>query len=323
MREAILALLREKDTYVSGEQIGEKLGISRTAVWKWLARLVEDGYEIDSKSRRGYRLLSSPDIPYAWEIQPRLTTRWLGCHYTYKRITGSTNQDARLQAEDGAPNGALVIADRQTGGRGRKGRPWVSVQGGLWFSFVLRPRLLPSQAPLLTIITAVGLIRGFRAFTGLDFEIKWPNDIYWRGRKVVGILSELKAELDAIDYAIIGIGVNCAAVNGEIADIAVSLEEIMGQPLRRNALFPVLLQALEDVYEEFYRDGFAALQSEWERNAMVLHRLVRIETYNGDFTGVPVALLEDGSLLVEREDGVRVPVIAGDVSLRLKENQEE
>ncbi len=323
MREKILALLRETGDYVSGEEIGGKLGISRTAVWKWLAKLTEDGYEIDSKSRCGYRLISEADKPYPWEIGPRLNSKWLGKEYRYLPETVSTNQDARRWAEEGAPNGALVIAERQEKGKGRKGRYWHSGSGGLWFSYVLRPHLLPAQAPLLTLVTAVGLIRGLKNYTGKQLGIKWPNDIFWQGRKLVGILAEMKAELDGIEYVAIGIGINCNrdAIADEIADIAVSLEEIMGGKCVRNALFPVLLAALETTYEEYYRDGFENLRREWESYAVILHRKVRISSYDGDFEGTPLGLLPDGSLLVEREDKVQVPLIAGDVSLRLKENE--
>ncbi len=324
MREKILALLRESSDYVSGEEIGGKLGISRTAVWKWLSKLMEEGYEIDGISRRGYRLISTPDKAYPWEILPKLTGDWLGRDYTYLAETNSTNQDARMKAEAQAPNGAVVVAERQCQGKGRKGRPWLSLSGGLWFSFVLRPRLLPGEAPLLTLVTAVGLVRGLKQYTGLDFGIKWPNDILWKGKKLVGILAEMKAELDGIDYVVIGIGINCAAasVHEEIADIAISLEEITGEKNMRIALFPVILKALEDTYEEFYRDGFTQLRQEWEQNAVILQRKVRIHAYEGEFDAVPLKLMADGGLLVEREDGERLVVVAGDVSLRLKENEQ-
>ncbi len=323
MRADILALLRESETYVSGEEIGGKLGISRTAVWKWLAKLAEEGYEIESKSRSGYRLLSSPDKAYPWEVQPRLRTAWLGRSYAYLAETGSTNRDLREKAEAGAENGTLVAAEIQRAGKGRRGRRWLSQSGGLWFSYLLRPRLLPAQAPLLTLVTAVGLARGLESYGGLSFGIKWPNDILWQGKKVAGILAEMKAEWDNIDYVVIGIGLNCrsAAIDGEIAALAVSLEEVWGEAPIRNRLLPHLLLSLEEAYEQFFQAGFGPLRQEWEKRSLVLGRPVRILDGDGGFAGTALALLDDGGLLVETAEGRRVTVHSGDVSLRLREEE--
>jgi BirA family biotin operon repressor/biotin-[acetyl-CoA-carboxylase] ligase len=200
-KEEILNLLRENCGFVSGEELSEQLQVSRTAVWKYISSFREAGYEIESVTNRGYRFLTSPDILTAEEISFGLNTECLGRNINSYESIDSTNEEAKRLAVRGAPNGSLIIAEEQLGGKGRLGRNWVSPSGiGLWFSVLLRPEFLPKQVTSLTLLTGLAVCRAIRAVTGCPAMIKWPNDIVIGSKKVCGILTEMAAEMDRVDY---------------------------------------------------------------------------------------------------------------------------
>ncbi|HEY4743575.1 MAG TPA: biotin--[acetyl-CoA-carboxylase] ligase, partial [Desulfuromonadaceae bacterium] len=205
----ILRLFREQGGFVSGGQLSRDLNVSRTAVWKHISGLREAGYVIEAVPSRGYRLVSAPDNLDSAEIEARLSTVLVGRRLICLKETGSTNSDAFRQAEEGAPEGTVVMADAQSGGKGRRGRVWSSPGGvNLYCSVVLRPTVMPHEAPQLTFLSAVAVARTIERVTGLSPEIKWPNDVLMGGRKVAGLLNEMSAETDAINFVVLGVGVN-------------------------------------------------------------------------------------------------------------------
>ena len=210
MRARILKLLRQQSQdYLSGEEISRQLAVSRTAVWKHIQELKNHGYEIEAHPRKGYRLKSRPDLLLPEEIRAGLATQLLGKQIVHFYDTSSTNNEAKRLAADDAIEGTIVVSEAQTLGRGRLNRGWFSPPGGgVWVSVILRPPFPPQEAPKCTLMAAVATVEAIREASGLNCGIKWPNDILWQGRKLVGILTEMSAEMDAINFVVLGIGIN-------------------------------------------------------------------------------------------------------------------
>ncbi|MGB9920881.1 MAG: biotin--[acetyl-CoA-carboxylase] ligase [Moorellales bacterium] len=306
--------------YVSGEELAARLGLSRTAVWKQINRLRADGYEIEARARAGYRLVSAPDRLYPEALAPRLRgLRLAKSVHSYERV-GSTMEVARGLAEEGAEEGTLVIAESQEAGRGRLGRAWVSAPGvGLWFSLVLRPRLLPAQVAKTTLLAAVAAAEAVAAVTGLAPGIKWPNDLLLEGKKLCGILTELKGQADAVEYLILGVGLN---VNHrqedfppELRDQATSLYLVGGREVERAEVLAAFLGELEKRYYPWQETGDDSWLEEWKRRNVTLGRRVRITLLSEEFCGRALDLDRDGSLIVEGDDGRPRVFRAGDVFL--------
>ena len=320
LQKKILALLRGAgDGYISGEEIAGRLGVSRTAVWKHICAMKEAGYAIESHSRRGYSLVEVPDLLLPQEIQPRLHTKIIGqTMHHYDDIPSSNNEAKRLAAE-GAPDGTVVVAEAQSTGKGRLSRGWFSPkQKGIWFSVVLRPSFLPQEAPKCTLLAAVAVARAMRRL-GFEVGIKWPNDILYGGKKLVGILTEMSAEMERINFVVIGTGIN---VNlspedfpDEVKDIATSLAMVKGEPVSRAALFAEVLDAMDALYIEAEANGFGAALDEWRRYSVTLGQEVNVIGVKETFEGTAADIDEDGALLIDTAEGRR-RVLAGDVSIR-------
>ncbi len=320
MDAKIIELLRGAgDGYISGEEIAQRLGVSRTAVWKRIQTLRESGYEIVSHSRSGYSLREAPDLLLPQEIQPLISTQRIGRHIVHFNLTTSSNEEAKRLATQGAEDGTVVVAEEQGAGKGRLSRGWFSPrQKGIWFSVILRPDFLPQEAPKCTLLAAVAIVRAVRAF-GVEAGIKWPNDVLYEGRKFVGILTEMNAEMERIHYIVIGSGVNVnllpSAFPPEVRDIATSLSIIKGEPLPRAKLFAAILDAMEVLYLDAMENGFGAVFDEWRRYSVTLGQEVNVIGVNETFTGIAADIDEDGALLLDTAFGRR-RVLAGDVSIR-------
>ncbi len=209
MKTEIIKLLKAAPDYVSGQELCETFGVSRTAVWKVIRQLQEDGYEIEAKRNRGYRLGDSGDVFTGAELRSLLNTRWVGHNLVFLEQVDSTNEEAKRQAEKGAPDGTLVAAAEQSAGKGRRGRTWISEKGtGVWMSLLLRPDFPPECASMLTLVAAMAVEKGISRVTGVDGQIKWPNDVVIEGKKVCGILTEMSTEMECIHYVVVGIGIN-------------------------------------------------------------------------------------------------------------------
>ncbi len=323
MEPSILELLRNaKSGFVSGEEMAEQLGVSRTAVWKRIRELKNKGYRILSQPRNGYYLEESPDLLLPEEIQYGLKTEFIGQHVIYHDTIESTNLEARRQIAAGAPEGTVIVAETQELGRGRLERSFFSPRGGIWFSVILRPKFLPQEAPKCTLMAAAAVAMAMEQF-GFSAGIKWPNDILYEGKKLTGILTDMSAEMDRINAIIIGIGINVNIRKedfpAELRDTATSLYCIRGETVQRTKFLRAVLESMEELYKTACSQGFAPVMETWKRYSVTLGQEVQVigVGQGEDFTGTAVDIDEDGALLIETESGRR-RVLAGDVSIRPK-----
>ena len=320
MSSDVLELLRAAGGYISGEKMAERLGVTRAAVWKKIAALRDAGYDISSAPRSGYVLRSAPDRLIETEISQDLKTALVGRKVICYDAVDSTNLVLKKLAREGAEDGTVVVADSQGTGRGRMERAFFSPPGkGIWVSILLRPTFLPQDAPKCTLMAAVAVARAMEAF-GLRAEIKWPNDILHDGRKLVGILTEMSAEMDRVNYVVIGIGINVNIAPedfpAELRAIATSLMQVKGAPMPRVAFLQELLRALDDLYTSVQHEGFAPVLAAWREYAVTLGQEVRVIGPAGEaFEGVAADIDAEGALLVDTAEGRR-RVLAGDVSIR-------
>ncbi|HUL38613.1 MAG TPA: biotin--[acetyl-CoA-carboxylase] ligase [Thermodesulfobacteriota bacterium] len=320
--EDILQLLRDYSSeFLSGEEISRRLKVSRTAVWKGMNRLRMQGYEIQALTRSGYRLIQSPDLLTPSEIKPILKTKWMGRTIHHLHSLDSTNSKAYQLALNGAEEGEVVIAESQEKGRGRLGRQWFSPPFlNLYLSVILRPKIPPHQASLITLMAAVATADAIEKFSGLPPLIKWPNDILLRDRKVAGLLNEIHSEMDRIHFVILGIGVNLnmdgKTFSKEIRAVATSLRIEMGRTVSRKAFLQFLLLELERWYSIFLKEGSNAILKAWRDRAQIKGRRVKITSFSETLAGVAVDVDSDGALILETEDGKRKRVVAGDIQYR-------
>ncbi len=315
------ALITKIGTWTSGQNLARSLGVSRAAVWKQVESLRSEGYEIEA-SRRGYRLVSMPDLLSADLVGAGLDTKFVGGTVISRRSLASTNAEAKRIAP-WAEDGTVVVAEIQTGGRGRMERAWHSPRGGVWMSVILKPKIPPSLAPRVNMAAAVAAARALWGLYGLEVEIKWPNDLLVRGKKICGILTEIGAEIDSLDYAVVGIGINANIDPALFPEEwrATSISGELGREVRRVELIQRVLEELERACEEMAM-SFDRIYQDWRGRSATFGRRVRIVTRNGEFEGSAVVLEADGALLVRRDDGRRERVIAGDcVHLRPAEEK--
>jgi BirA family biotin operon repressor/biotin-[acetyl-CoA-carboxylase] ligase len=316
----ILSALRNADeTGISASLLAANVGENSAAISQRIAELCRLGYDIESTPHLGYRLLSAPDVLHADDLLSRLAPgRVIGRDIQVFQETNSTNDVVEKLARDGVAEGVVVFAESQTKGRGRLGRKWISPEGqGLWFSVLLRPPLPPASATQLTIAAATAVARAIRLETGLSPEIKWPNDILIHGKKVVGILTELNAELDRVRYVIIGIGVdvNVDEFPADLVETATSLATAAGKYLIRAEIAAAVLRELDVDYSRITRGEFAALAEEWEQQCITLGRRVQIHIGERTVAGRAESLDNDGALLLRTDHGHLERIVGGDVVL--------
>lgn len=316
----ILELLRRQEGFLSGEDIGRELSITRAAVWKGIKKLREEGYEIEAVTNRGYRLTNPETMYNKRELEQGLKTKTMGQTIYFYEETDTTNNHARELALEGAPEGTLVVAEKQTAGRGRRGKVWESPLGtGIWMSLVLRPQIAPTEASVLTLLCGLATAEAIEAETGLSAGIKWPNDILINGKKAVGILTEMDCEMSEVHFVIpgIGINVNTASFPPEIADIATSLYLECGKTVSRRRLVHKVLERLEEHYETFLRTGsFAAMLEDYRKHCITLGKEVHV-LGREPFFAEALDITPEGELLVRRADnGKEEVVFSGEVSIR-------
>ena len=320
MKAQILALLRERGEYVSGQELCERFGVSRTAVWKAIGQLKKEGYHIEAVQNRGYLLIEERELFGQHELESRMDTGWAGHPVVYYDTLGSTNLQAKLDAENGAAQGTLIVADMQTAGRGRRGRSWSSPPGtNVYYTLILKPDIAPDKASMLTPVMGLAVAEGIRRTCGLEAMIKWPNDIVTGGKKVCGMLAEMSVERDFIHYVVIGVGINVGLQEfpEEIAATATSLWQECGQEVSRAALVANVMGVFEEYYGIFLERGdLSGLMEQYHRLLVNNGRQVRVLDPKGEYRGVARGINELGELLVEREDGSLTAVYAGEVSVR-------
>lgn len=305
--------------FVSGETLSQALKCSRTAIWKHIRELREQGYQFEAVRRSGYRLVGMPDVPYAEQIKAGLKTIRFGRNAHYFDSVESTQKELHALARKGAPEGTLVVADRQWSGKGRLGRSWHSPPGtGIWMSLLLRPLLELRQCPQLTLVAAIAIAETIREQIELPVMVKWPNDLLLDGKKIGGILTELRAESDCVDYIVLGIGINVNTTEfpPELTDQASSLALAKGQPIRRTLLLQRLLEKLENLYQMYESRGFAPLKPRWEALALGMGKPVIVRRVNQDpLEGTAMGLDEDGALLVRDLKGQLERVYSADIEM--------
>ena len=317
-KQTILQLLQQTDGYISGQELSSQLNITRAAVWKHIRSLRAEGYTIDSVTNRGYRLLHSPDLLSPESILAGLKTHTVGKRVFCFASTDSTNEEAKRHALQGVPDGSLFLAEEQTQGKGRLGRVWTSPPGsGLWFSVLKRTGLSPLQVSNMTLITGLAVCRAIRAQTGCPALIKWPNDIVIGSRKVCGILTEMAAEVDKVEYVIpgIGINVNIPSFPPELKKKATSLQIEMGKPVPRLPLLLAVLEELEKALDAFEENPLA-FPEEYRQLCVSLNRTVKFFRNGREHHGRAVDISSEGELLVQEEDGSLTPIYSGEVSVQ-------
>ena len=319
--QILLALRRAGDGCVSGADLSQRLGITRAAIWARIEELRKLGYDISASPHQGYHLISVPDRLVGDDLLA-LThgNKVIGRDIRVFEQTGSTNDVVEKLARDGVREGVVVFAESQTKGRGRLGRRWISpARKGLWFSVLLRPNLRPQAATQLTVAAATALVRAIRQQTELAPEIKWPNDILLRGRKVAGVLTELSAELDHVKHITLGIGVdvnlNASEFPPELRKLATSLKIEAGRHLNRADLATAILRELDRDYERIRSHQFAQLADQWEEQCVTLGRRVSIHMGERTLQGLAESLDDDGALLLRTEHGRLERIVGGDVML--------
>ncbi|HRZ15022.1 MAG TPA: biotin--[acetyl-CoA-carboxylase] ligase [Candidatus Omnitrophota bacterium] len=314
MREHILGFLKKKQGYVSGEEISDQLGISRQALWKYIQDLREAGYDILSVPHLGYQLHASPDRLFPFEIALGLNTRIIGRNIVYFDQLPSTMDTAMELGFKAAQEGTVVIAEGQSGGKGRLGRDWVSPRyKGLYVSFILRPPIAPGRTPVLTLLTAVGICEGVKEAAGIDARIKWPNDIMLDHKKLGGILTELQAEQDVTFFVNIGFGLNVNNDKKSLVEGAISLFEYKRESIARVPLLQAILRHIERLYLLFQKQDSVPILDRWRQYSLTLGRKVRVHSGRGHIEGEAVDIDQDGSLLVRRESGLVEKITSGDV----------
>jgi BirA family biotin operon repressor/biotin-[acetyl-CoA-carboxylase] ligase len=316
---ALLTLLSENATIViSGARIAREIGVSRSTVWRWVERLRELGVRVKGQPRSGYFLEKVPDILTPDLVRKRLKGSLFGKRVYHFFKTDSTNRVAMELGYTDEPEGAVVLAEEQTAGRGRAGRSWHSERGaGLYATLLLRPKLSPVQAPLLTMLAGLSAHTAVLAQTGLSAELKWPNDLLLNGKKLGGILTEMYAEPHAVRFVIVGIGINVGQEKfpGELAATATSLRKETGRSHSRLEVLVKLLSQFETDYNRFLQEGAEYVVQRFELVSSFAHgKRVKVDTGRETFVGTTSGLSAEGLLVVKKDDGASTTVIAGDVS---------
>ncbi len=319
MKAEILAALRKSDGYVSGQELCGKFGVSRTAIWKAINQLKQAGYEIEAVQNRGYHIVSTPDILSENELRSIRKTQWLGNKIYYEPVMDSTNTKAMQLAEQGASHGTIVVTDHQVSGRGRRGRTWETPAGeSIAMTLLLRPKIDPNNASMLTLVAAMAVARGIEDEAGLRVGIKWPNDIIINRKKVSGILTEMSAQADYVNHIVVGIGINVHEDEfpEELHNIATSVFLEIGIKINRAALIERICEYFEAYFELFLRtEDLSGLAKQYDAYMVNRNQQVKVLDAKDSFEGTARGITSRGELLVDTWEERRL-VSSGEVSVR-------
>ena len=320
MKSEILRLLKESNTYISGQQLCEQFQVSRTAVWKVIDQLKKEGYQIEAVRNKGYRLINSPDVMSKAEIESLMDTKWAGSNVVYYDEIDSTNNRAKEAGDNKAPHGTLFVADMQVAGKGRRGRVWQSPAGSsIYMTILLYPEISPLKAPQLTLVMAIAVAEGIKEVTGLDTKIKWPNDIVVNGRKICGILTEMSTEIDYINHVVIGAGINVNQDDfpEDIRKAASSLKMELGKQVKRSELIAAIMKSFEKDYEIFVKtEDLSGLQELYNSMLVNLDRDVKVLEPGNEYEAHALGINKTGELIVRTAEGEEKEIYAGEVSVR-------
>jgi BirA family biotin operon repressor/biotin-[acetyl-CoA-carboxylase] ligase len=319
-KNQLLKYLRERNgEWVSGESLSGQIGVSRSAVWKQISKLREEGYSIESSSKKGYLFQKASEMLLPNEIREGLETKLFGKgDIFYSREIDSTNRKARDLAEEGASEGTLVLSEAQLKGKGRKGRAWFSPpEGGIYISLILKPTISPVEAPKFTLLTAVAIAETLLSLTPLNIHIKWPNDILVQGKKIAGILTEMSTEMDAINYIVVGLGLNVNTLKfpDEIRGIATSILIETGKVFPRVKLIQEYLAQYEAYYDIYKKTGFDPIIDRWKDLSEIIGKKVEVEVIGNQFIGEALDIDSDGALILKDNQGGVHRIISGDITL--------
>jgi len=315
----VLEILERADTPRSGEIISNELGVTRSAVWKHIKELRLMGYEIESSHKDGYKLVHASSKLLPHEVHKKLNTRIIGKKIRYFEHTPSTNGVGKQICADGDLknlNGTVIIAEEQTGGVGRMGRSWISPAGGIWITIVLKPLVPVDHIFMITMAASVAIARAIRKEYELGALIKWPNDIYIGKKKIGGLLLEMSAEADVVNYCLLGIGID---VNNPIKDFTedlqrdiTSISAEVGHEVDRASFLARILREFENRYQLVESGEYDAITQEWKSLSATLEKRVKIRTLRNSFEGEAIDINEFGALIVRKDNGKLERVIAGD-----------
>ncbi len=317
MEKKILEFLKEnKENFISGEEISRNLKVSRTAIWKHIQNLKENGYEIIAQPHYGYRLNGVPDRLLPEEISYRLKAKIMGKRIFSYVTTTSTNDVAYMLAEQSMPEGTLVLSEKQTNGRGRMGRTWASpAKGGLYFSLILRPRITPTEAGKITLMASICTAKVLRDNYGIEAVIKWPNDVYVNQDKICGILTEMNAEQDGINFIILGIGVNVNTDPLKLPKGSTSLKHILNKKINRIEFLKKLLCELELYYIKLKNLKFEEIITDWRDLSVTLGRRIKVKWRSSIIEGQAMDIDSSGALIVRDDFGFLHHILSGDVRI--------
>ena len=324
LKTQILHLLKESEDFVSGQELCDRFQVSRTAIWKNINLLKEEGYDIQAVRNKGYLLKETGDVLNEKEIKEFLHTKYMAQEIHYYKETDSTNLRAKALAQQGAAEGTLVVAEKQTAGRGRRGRVWESPEGeAIYMTLLLKPKIHPSDASTLTLVMALSLARAFTEMYGFhpeehQVQIKWPNDLVVHKKNVTGILTEMSADMDTVHYLVIGVGVNMnnSRMPEEVSEHGTSLFLETGKRERRCKLIAKVMEYFEEDYETFLKSSdMSLLKDDYESYLVNKGAKVKVLDPKGEYVATAKGIDVKGQLIVER-NGEEIPVYAGEVSVR-------
>ncbi|MCU0666483.1 MAG: biotin--[acetyl-CoA-carboxylase] ligase [Candidatus Omnitrophica bacterium] len=311
--ERIIDLLRGKSEHVSGEEISVRLGISRQALWKHIQQLKDAGYDIQAVPHLGYTLISCPDRLFPQEVKHGLNTKTIGRKIYYYDSLSSTMDVAIKLGMDNHPEGGVVLAEAQNKGRGRLGRSWASPKyKGICASVILRPKILPSKTSILTLLIGVSICQAVEELTGISAQIKWPNDIFIKNKKLAGILTELSAEADLVHFLVVGFGINVNDTPANVAD-AICLKSCTNTAVERVLLLQECLRKIECNYLLFQKGDFKSIIDKWRDINITLGKRVKVCLKGKQIQGQALDIDDDGGLLVRRDSGITEKIMAGDI----------
>lgn len=317
VKKKILEILRNNEGYLSGEELSRDYGISRTAIWKHIGSLRRSGYIIEAFPRKGYKLKKIPDLLLPQELERVLKNKIIGKKVIHYESTESTINIAKNIKKTGNGDGTVIVAEKQTAGKGRFGRQWISTKGGIWLSVILLPKLDPVEAPKLNIVAAMSVIDALESI-GLKPEIKWPNDVLINGKKIAGILIHLNAELDRINYMIVSIGINAnnnIGKNEPALKNATTIKKELGKKIRRIDFTASILAELEKNYCKLFDNHFAGLLEEWKKRCVTINKTVSVNTVSGEYKGIAKDIDEYGRLLLITDDGDKKLLSSGEATI--------
>ena len=319
----VLSFFQTHDSeYLSGQDLSDVLKISRVAVWKHIKKIQTLGYKIESKQKLGYRLIDNTEKLLPWEITRDLKTQLIGKRVYYFEEIDSTQNFAQNIAADKKENGTIIIAEKQTAGRGRLDRKWTSPKGGIWFSLIIHPKFDVSSSTLIPILSAVALSKSIKSVLGIETEVKWPNDITMNGKKVAGVLVDASFQTNSIDYLILGIGINFDIDAKKLEKRLTKTPNFYGiDSLRgkedktppKKLLKEFLLQFEKNLFQ-LDKGEKSKIIKEWTKRAAGIGKKITINTSNGKISGISQGIDNDGALKIKTRNEIK-KIYVGDVVL--------